>query len=170
MAAAPLTELMLPAETAGVGAVVIAGGVIGRRSPRIRARLTGWGSATGLPTWNPGWLSEPEATTARAAAAAYQRAGLDEARIGYLELTDLSPSLTAPLRAALRASHLPDHQVNRTGGVRSNHPGIANGLLRIIEATEALADGVDGAAIVHATDDLMGLVSATTSVLVLEAA
>lgn len=166
-AAAPLTELMLPAETAGVGAVVLASGMSGRRSPRIRARLTGWGSATGLPTWNPAWLRNPTEAASRAATEAYTRAGLTPDRIAHLEMTDLSPALTAPLREALQAGHLSAEAINHKGGVRSNHPGIGAGLLRVIEATEALGD--DGAAVVHATDDLMGLVSATTSVLVLEA-
>jgi hypothetical protein len=170
VAASPLTELMLPAETAGVGALVIAGGVVGRRSARVRARLAGFGSATGLPSTNPAWLRQPTEAAQRAASAAYARAGIDPASIGYAEITDLSPSLTGPLRHALGIDHLAEGKVNRLGGVRSNHPGIASGLLRIIEASEAIVDGEsDGPVAVHATDDLMGLVSATTSVLVLEA-
>ena len=168
----PLTELMLPAETAGVGVIVLAGNVLGRRSPRVRARLAGWGSATGRPTTNPQWLLDPVGAAQRAAADAYKRAGLASgSEIGYGEITDLSPSMTEPLRQALDIAHLPLEKINRMGGVRSSHPGIASGLLRLIEATEAIAAGEsDGRpVVVHGTDDLMGLVSATTSITVLEA-
>lgn len=171
MYAAPLTDLMLPAESAGVGVLVLAGGVMGRRSPRARARLAGWGSVTGRATTSPQWLRDPAEASGRAAAQAFVRAGIESGAIGYAEITDLAPSLTAPLRKALGIGHLPVEKVNRTGGARSAHPGIASGLLRLIEATEALRDGeADGSpALVHTTDDLMGLVSATTSVTVLEA-
>lgn len=168
----PLTDLMMPAEAAGVGVIVLGGNVLGRRSPRVRARLAGWGSATGLATTNPLWLLDPAGAAKRAAADAYRRAGLASgAEIGYAEITDLSPSMTAPLRIALGIEHLAPEKVNRHGGVRSVHPGIAGGVLRLIEATEAMAAGEsDGRpVVVHGTDDLMGLVSATASVTVLEA-
>lgn len=169
-AASPLTELMLPAENAGVGVMVIAGGVVGRRSARVRARLAGFGSATGLPSTNPAWIREPTEAARRAANAAYARAGIDPASIGYAEITDLSPSITGPLRRALAIEHLAEDKVNRHGGVRSSHPGVASGLLRLIEASEAIVDGEsEGPVVVHATDDLMGLVSSTHSVMVLEA-
>jgi len=42
-------------------------------------------------------------------------------------------------------------------------------MLRVIEATDNLASGIEGAAVVHAADDLCGLVTSTSNVLVLEA-
>lgn len=171
MAAAPLTELMLPAESSGVTAVVIAAGVTGRRCPRPQARLRGWGTATGPATSNPDWLNSPNATAARAAADAYRRANItDTSVIAGVEMSDLSPTLSSGLLESLQLSHLTPQQVNPSGGVRSNFPGIGNGLLRIVEAAEALSTGeFDGVAVVHSSDDLMGLVSSTESVLVLEA-
>jgi hypothetical protein len=168
----PLTELMLPAETAGAGAVVLSAGVPGRRAPRKQARVTGWGMATAPATAQPEWLATPGAATARAADDAYRVAGIERPaeRVASVELTDLSPALTPELVEALRLSDLPDGRVNPSGGVRANHPGIANGLLRVIEATEGLAAGDGDVAVAHTTDDLMGLVSSTASVLVLERA
>jgi hypothetical protein len=169
MAMAPLTELMLPAASAGVGAIVLASGVVGRRCPHIMSRVRGWGSATSPSPGRRAWLENPTAAAARAARDAYRRAELDPAEVAYVEMTDLSPALTGELAEALQLSHVADR--NRSGGVRSNHPGIANGLLRIIEGSEAIAESERGQnAVVHAADDLMGLTSSTSSVLVLEAA
>jgi hypothetical protein len=168
---APLTELMLPAASSGIGAMVIASGVVGRRSPNVRARLAGWGTATGPATTQPAWLTDPAASARLAASAAYKRAGISNLleAVSYLELTDLSPSLTKDLVDAMNLGHLSNAQRNLSGGVRSNHPGIANGLLRLMEASNELtAHGKGARAVVHAADDLMGLVSSTTSVLVLE--
>lgn len=171
MVAAPLTELMLPAESSGVAAVVIAAGVTGRRCARPKARLAGWGTSTGSATSNPEWLLAPTATAARAAEDAYRRAGIeDTSAINLVEMSDLTPALTGDLLESLELTHLDSDQVNASGGVRSNYPGIANGLLRIIEASDGLTRGnASGVAVVHSTDDLMGLVSSTASVLVLEA-
>jgi hypothetical protein len=166
---APLTALMLPAASAAVGAVVLAGGVAGRRCPRPLGRLIGWGQATAPSTADPRWLAQPGEATGRAARAAYARAGLTDPaeQVGTLEMTDLSPAVTPELLAALQLEKLPADRVNPSGGVRSNHPGIANGLLRVIEAGDGLAAG-GGTAVVHTTDALCGLVSSTATVLVLE--
>jgi len=171
MVVAPLTELMLPAESSGVAAVVIAVGITGLRCPRPQARLAGWGSATGVATSNPDWLLSPTAPAAQAAADAYRRAGIeDTTAITAVEMSDLTPAISADLLDSLQLGHLSAEQVNASGGVRSNFPGIANGLLRIIEVSEAMAQrGSPGLAVAHSADDLMGLVSSTSSVLVLEA-
>jgi hypothetical protein len=171
MAVAPLTELMLPAASAGVGVLVVAAGVAGRRCPNPVARISGWGKATAPATANASWLSEPCAATAIAREKAFGLAGLTDppARVEVLEMTDLSPALTGELLLALDLADLPRDRVNASGGVRSNHPGIANGILRVIEASEALATVAGGgAAVVQSMDDLCGLVSSTATVLVLE--
>lgn len=168
--AAPLTELMLPAESTGVAAVVIAAGVTGRRCPRPLAKVKGWGSATGPATSNSEWLTDPTSPAARAAADAYRRAGLqDTSEVRGVEMSDLTPALTAELLSSLNLTHLPQDRVNSSGGVRSNYPGLANGLLRIIETSESLAQReFPELAVAHSADDLMGLVSSTASVLVME--
>jgi hypothetical protein len=165
----PLTELMLPASSAGAGAVVLSADVLGRRSPRPQARITGWGMATSGGVSQSSWLERPAAATGRAADQAYVRAGLVDAseQVDLVELSDLSPALSGELLAALRLEHLDPEQVNPSGGVRANHPGIANGLLRVIEASEAVSEGA-GCAVAHGMDDLCGLVSSTASVVVLE--
>lgn len=171
VAMAPLTELMLPAASAGVGVLVLASGVAGRRCPNPMARLTGWGSATAPPTTNGGWLYEPYAATAKARERAYHRAGITAVaeRVSFAEMTDLSPALTPELVTALGLGDLPESQLNPSGGVRANHPGNAAGVLRVIDSAESLAESSEPAtAVVHATDDLLGLVSSTSNVLVLE--
>ena len=171
LVAAPLTQLMLPASSAGVGAVVLGVGVNGRRCPNPLARLTGWGSATSRNTSDSAWLNNSAAAATAASTRAYARAGIvDPAnQVGSVEMTDLSPSVSAELLSGLGLESLPAEKVNPSGGVRSNYPGIANGLLRLIEATDNLSTHSDGAAVVHAADDLCGLVNSTSNVLVLEA-
>lgn len=168
----PLTQLMLPATATGVGAVVLAAGALGNRCPNPLARVTGWGMATGSSSSQLGWLDDPGGASARAAARAYQRAGIThvDEEIESLEMTDLSPALTTELLDALQLRSLSPEQINQSGGVRSNFPGNANGLLRFIEAAENVAGQRSrGRAVAHAMDDLSGLVTSTASVLVLEA-
>ena len=167
----PLTELMLPAASTGVGVVVLAAGALARRSTNPLARVTGWGMATGLASHQLGWLDNPAGATRRAATDAYRRAGLERPleQVECLEMSDPSPALSAELLDALGLSDLAPEWVNPSGGVRSNYPGNANGVLRLIEAAEALAKGeARGHAVAHAMDDLSGLVTSTSSVLVLE--
>jgi hypothetical protein len=166
--ATPLTELMLPASAAGVGALVLSTGVQARRCPQPQARIAGWGLASAPHTSDPLWLTSPAEATAHAGAQAYARAEIDGTdTIEVAEVTDLSPALTDDLLAALRLDTLAPSAVNPSGGVRANHPGIANGMLRTIEAAERCADGATHA-VAHSSDDLMGLVSSTAGVLVLE--
>jgi acetyl-CoA acetyltransferase len=160
----PLTRLMLPAAAAGLGSVVLSIGATARRYPRVRARVTGWGWATSQATSQPEWLTDPSAATRRAADQAYARAGVDPAQIAAAEMTDLSPCLTGEIAGALRLDD-PPHR-NRSGGVRGNYPGIANGLLRLIELTDTIAAGPGPTlGVAHSVDDLCGLISSTASVL-----
>ncbi|MCK8671574.1 hypothetical protein M1M07_10635 [Rhodococcus sp. HM1] len=171
MAVAPLTQLMLPASSAGVGALILGLGVSARRCPQPLARLTGWGTATSRNSSDPRWLSDPSEAARTARERAYARADITDpaSQVGSVEMTDLSPALSPSLLKALDLESLPGDRVNPSGGVRSNYPGIANGMLRVIEATDNLASGIEGAAVVHAADDLCGLVTSTSNVLVLEA-
>jgi acetyl-CoA acetyltransferase len=171
MIVAPLTELMMPASAAGVGAVVLATDVVTARLPRPLARIAGWGMSVSGGADDLAWLDDPAAATRAAANAAYEVAGVDNpsADIDAAELTDLSPALTPEIIAALGIADLDHEQVNASGGVRSNFPGIANGLLRLIEAAEAVA-APDGPhrAVAHSVDDLSGLVTSAATVFVLE--
>lgn len=172
LATSPLTELMLPAASAGVAVTVLSVGVAGRRSRNPLARIAGWGKATSPATSNPEWLDAPYAATAKARRSAYRLAGLRSPAesVDFVEMADLSPALSPELLTALALDGLADERVNPSGGVRSNHPGIAGGLLRVIDASERLASDPDARrAVVHTTDDLCGLVSSTSTVLVLEA-
>lgn len=172
---APLTELMLPAASTGVGTIVLAADVVARRSLRPLARVTGWGMATAPRSSSPEWLDEPAAATKRAAEQAYALAGITSAaeQIDLIEMTDLTPALSAELLAALAFGDASPDRVNPSGGVRANFPGIANGALRLIEAAEAVSRGGDRIgdkkrSVAHSMDDLCGLVSSTATVLVLE--
>lgn len=172
LAVAPLTELMLPATSAGVGVLVLSVGVAGRRCPHPLAKIVGWGKATAPSTSNRGWLEQPYAATVKARESAYARAGLTDpkSQVDIVEMTDLSPALSVELLEALDLTGVPRERINPSGGVRANHPGIAGGVLRVVDATDALAADADATtAVVHTTDDLCGLVSSTSTVLVLEA-
>lgn len=172
---APLTELMLPAVSTGVGAIVLAADVVARRSLRPITRIAGWGMSTAPRSSSPGWLDDPAAATRRAADQAYALAGIAEAaeQIDVVEMTDLTPALSPELLAALAFTDINPERVNPSGGVRANFPGIANGALRLIEATEAVSadagrTGEKRRSVAHSMDDLSGLVSSTATVLVLE--
>lgn len=170
----PLTEPMLPAQTAAVGAMVLTSEPRGRRVPRARARLRGWASATSGTLWGGEWLDDPARPTRAAAQRARAHAGLaDDDVITSVTMTDLTPALTAPtLQALAVGKDLPDASTNARGTVRTNYPGLANGLLRCVEALDDLAATSAGAtparALVHSVDNLAGLMSSTATVLVLE--
>lgn len=171
MTAAPLTRLMLPASSAGVGALILGLGVSARRCPQPIAKISGWGSATSRSTSDPRWLADPGEAAAAARVRAYSRAGITDpsSQVRAVEMTDLTPALTPTLLDALDLGSLPEDRVNPSGGVRSSYPGIANGMLRLIEAADHLDSTSGGAVVVHAADDLCGLVTSTSNVLVLEA-
>ena len=158
-----------------MGVLVLAADVVARRSLHPSARVTGWGMSTAPRSSSPGWLDDPAAASRRAAEQAYALAGITNAaqQIDVVEMTDLSPALSPELLAALAFADADAGRVNPSGGVRANFPGIANGALRLIEATESLSDdgGGNGAkrrSVAHSMDDLSGLVSSTATVLVLE--
>jgi hypothetical protein len=171
-AAWPLTRPMLPALSSGVVSLVLASDARARRSRQIHARIRGC-AMSGTPyTWNPEWLIDATAATRRAASRAYRRAGISSpaSEIEVAEITALTPALHAPTVNALQLDSLDEKQVNPSGGVRSNFPGLANGLLRVIETVETLKNGEgSGIGVAHAVDYLLGTVSSNASVLVVEA-
>jgi hypothetical protein len=168
--ATPLTRPMLPAQSAAIGAIVIGVGVRALRTVNPLARIRGWGSANGRPAFHPEWLDSPGAAAGTAATAAYRRAGLpDGSSVELAEITDLTPAVTDDLVAALQLGHLDADAVNASGGPRANYPGIANGVLRAADASRAIAERPAGSlALSHSTDDLMGLIGASNTVLILE--
>lgn len=165
---APLTELMLPAETTGAVAVVLGSVTRGRRAARARALLTGWGQGGGGTTSPGAWLTSAGEASAAAGAAALRRAGLRPQDIDVVELTAATPALHHELLRALALSGLDDDDVNPSGGVRSCWPGVANGGLRLLEAVERL-ESRGGRGLVHSADLLTGSVVDSPTVLTLEA-
>lgn len=169
----PLHDLMLPGHSTGAVAVVLASPARAGRCQGRSARITGLGHATGAYTWGADWLTDAGAATRRAAEQAYRTAGLDDPResVAYAELSAPTPALHTDYLAALGlASSLTTKDVNMSGGMRSNYPGLANGGLRLLEAVEQLEHLSSGArAVSHSVDTVTGLVSEDVSVLVVEA-
>jgi acetyl-CoA acetyltransferase len=170
----PLHDLMLPGHSTGAVAVVLASPARAGRCRGRSARITGLGHATGSYTWTADWLSDAGAPTRRAAERAYGLAGLDDPgeAIGYAEISAPTPALHAEYLNALGlASSLRSKDVNASGGMRSNYPGLANGGLRLLEAMEQLERRSGGSrAVSHSVDTLTGSVSEDVTVLVVEAA
>lgn len=164
-----LTELMLPADCTGAVAVVVGSLARARRALAPRAVLTGWGQGTADTTASGSWLLDPAAPTRTAAAEAYRRAGLAEPgeQVGAAEITAASPALIGPTLDALRLTKLGTDRVSPSGGVASACPGVANGLLRLLETVEWLEQH-GGTAVSHSTDLLTGPVGETATVLVAE--
>jgi len=169
----PLHDLMLPGHSTGAVAVVLASPARAGRCQGRSARITGLGHATGAYTWSAEWLTDVGAPTRRAAEQAYRTAGLDGAEsIAYAELSAPTPALHADYLEALGlASSLTPKDVNASGGMRSNYPGLANGGLRLLETVEQLERLSGGSrAVSHSVDTLTGSVSEDVTVLVVEAA
>jgi acetyl-CoA acetyltransferase len=165
----PLHELMLPADSTGAVAVILASPARAGRCLGRDARLTGLGHATGGYTWSGEWLSDPAATTRRAADMAFAQAGLRAEDITLAEVSAPTPALHQPYLNALSLSAAAS--VNASGGVRSNFPGLANGALRLLEVVEQLAPCPAGtSAVSHSVDTETGVVSEDVTVLVVEAA
>ena len=176
VAAWPLTDLMLPAFSTGSISVVLASQARARRCRRRHGWITGWGLGNTAYTWNPQWLLDPMAGTRRAASRAYRQAGVHDpgSEISLAEVTALSPALLQPAIDALSLTELPAERINPSGGVRSNFPGFANGLLRLLEClTELETLGVEAGrqprGVAHASEYLTGTASANASVIVVEA-
>jgi acetyl-CoA acetyltransferase len=168
-----LRELMLPGESTGAIAVVLASRARARRAHGRRGALTGWGQAGGDTTGSGRWLTDPAASARLAADRAYALAGVDEPadQVDLVELTAATPALLDPVVEALGLAKADGaaERVNPSGGVRSNFPGLCNGGLRLLEAVRAL-ESTAGArrAVVHATDLITGPACDTATVLVVE--
>jgi hypothetical protein len=166
----PLTELMLPAETTGAVALVLATPERARALGGARAHLVAHGMSAGGGLGTGDWLSAPQVAAKRAAEQAYRRAGVIEAgrEFDVAELTAPSPAMREPLVHALGLGGLANERISPSGGVRSSFPGVANGALRLLEAVEWLERNDGRRALVHSVDTLTGPMSATTTVTVLE--
>ncbi|MFE6509461.1 hypothetical protein ACFVDI_20945 [Nocardioides sp. NPDC057767] len=164
----PLHELMLPAESTGAVAVVLASPARAGRCLGRDARLTGLGHATGEYTWSGNWLTGPEATTRRAAQMAYAQARVTPEQVRLAEISAPTPALHACYLDALGAA---PQSVNASGGLRSNYPGLANGGLRLLEVIEQLERHEAGTVgLSHSVDTETGIVSEDATVLIVEAA
>ncbi|OBG89434.1 hypothetical protein A5699_13580 [Mycobacterium sp. E802] len=169
----PLHELMLPAASTGAIAVVLASPARAGRCLGRNARITGFGHATGSYTWSGSWLADPAATTRRAVQSALATAGLsaDDCAPVVVEATALTPALHRPIVAALGIDEQSAAQINPSGGVRANHPGLANGALRLLEVIEHLQDHPNGSlGVAHSVDAITGPVSDDVTAFVVEAA
>lgn len=172
--ATPLTELMLPAYSTGAAAVVLASPARAARASSRGAIITGVGHATGAYLESTEWLRNPEASTARAAAAAYRTAGIANPAdtVGLVEFTAPSIALYQPLLDALGVNKNLDHGfINPSGGAAANYPGLANGVLRLLEVVERLEDQSDRrTGVVHSVDTITGTAALDSTVLVVEGA
>lgn len=167
----PLHELMLPAHSTGAVAVVLASPARAGRALGRSARITGLGHATGQYTWGGQWLTDPGAPTERAATMALRQAGITAADIGLAEISAPTPALhEAYLDALGLRDHLTSKDINASGGLRSNFPGLANGALRLLEVVEQLEERGGGRGISHSVDTQTGTVSEDVTVMVVEAA
>lgn len=167
----PLHDLMLPGHSTGAVAVVLASPARAGRALGRSARLTGLGHATGQYTWSGQWLTDPGAPTRRAATMAYGQAGIAPDKIDLAEISAPTPALHHPYLDALGlADVLSDKQVNASGGLRSNFPGLANGALRLLEAVELLEQNGASRAVAHSVDTETGTVSEDVTVMIVEAA
>ncbi len=169
----PLHELMLPAQSTGAIAVVLASPARAGRCLGRTARITGFGHATGSYTWSGEWLQDPAATTRRAAEKAYAGAGLTADLLAptVLEATALTPALHDPIVAALGIGASAGTDINPSGGVRANFPGLANGALRLLEVVEGLQDTPAGTVgVAHSVDSITGPISDDVTTFVVEAA
>ena len=168
----PLTRLMLPeVETAAVG-IVLASPQRARLCRRRRAVIAGHGISNGGALSTNEWLTEPDASTRRAAQQAYARAGLDDPgeMIDVVELTAPSAALIGPMRTALGVAELDDRLINPGCGALGGSAGAATGAVRVADALHWLDHyGHAGSrAVAHSVDGLTGTVAATTTVHVLE--
>lgn len=172
----PLTELMLPAESMAAVALVIGTEPRARRARQIHAWLSGWASATTSALDDSRWIDDPWATTRDAVERAYAMAEVNDpsADVDMVELTSLTPAMRDAGLDALGLANLAADQVNASGGPTADFPGLANGAARVVDAIEQLeqadrhASGRPRRAVVHAMDNVMGTISSTATILVLE--
>jgi acetyl-CoA acetyltransferase len=167
----PLHQLMLPAHSGGAVAAVLASPARAGRCIGRSARITGFGHATGQYTWTGQWLTDPGEPTRRAAMTAYTQSGVSAPaeQIELVEVSAPTPALHTPYLAALGLGPLCAGRVNASGGMRSNYPGLANGVLRLLEVVEGLESKPGVRAVSHSVDTITGLVSEDVTVIVVEA-
>lgn len=165
----PLHELMLPAEATGAAAIVLASPARAGRCLGRDVRLTGFGHATGAYMWDGRWITDPAATSRRAATMARSHAGLATGDIALAEISAVTPALHPLYVDALELAAAA--RLNPSGGMRSNYPGLANGALRLLEVVDRIGDLPAGtAALSHSVDVVTGLVSEDVTVIAVEAA
>lgn len=167
----PLTELMLPAYSTGAAAVVLASPARAARANSRGAIITGVGHATGAYLETTEWLRDPGASTARASQAAYRTAGIADAAaaVDLVEFTAPSIALYQPLLDALGLDkNLPLASVNPSGGAAANYPGLANGVLRLLEVVERIESSDHKTGVVHSVDTITGTAALDATVLVVE--
>ncbi|RHW28341.1 hypothetical protein D0Z08_05050 [Nocardioides immobilis] len=164
----PLHELMLPAYSTGAVAIVLASPARAGRCLGRDARLTGLGHATGGYTWPGEWLTDPGATSRRAARMALAQAAVSPDQIELAEISAPTPALHRPYVDALGVGG--ETTINASGGLRSNFPGLANGALRLLEVVDLLSVRPRGTtAVSHSVDTETGIVSEDVTLLVAEA-
>lgn len=174
MVAWPLRELMLPAESTGAVAVVLASPQRAARCYGRNAVITGTGHATGDYTWSGEWLVQPTETTRRAATLAYRNAGFESGvpPVDLVEFSAPTPALHQLTLDALGLGSLPPDRINPSGGMASNHPGILSSGVRLLDALESVeaAGWPSARAVVHSIDTLTGPIADDATVLIVEVA
>jgi acetyl-CoA acetyltransferase len=169
----PLRELMLPAYAAGAAAVVLASPARAGRCVGRSVRLNGFGHATGAPAGDTAWWRTPGAPTARAVNQALRQTAWTEPSIGIdiVELSGPTPALLPLYRLALTDRCGSDCAAeNRRGGLLSCYAGVANGIVRLVEAVDQVEPvGRGGRLLSHSVDLITGLVAQDVTVLVGEA-
>ncbi|MGW0021440.1 hypothetical protein ACWDUD_24250 [Rhodococcus sp. NPDC003382] len=166
-----LTELMLPAHSAGAVAVVLASPARAARLPGRNALITGFGRGTGSYLSGTQWLTDVGASTRHAAQTAYRTAGVTAAaeQIDLVEFTAPTASMYHPLLEALGLDGLAADRVNTWGSAAGVYPGLANGAARLVDAVDRLGEAAGGTtAVVHSVDTVTGAVALDSTVLVVQ--
>ncbi|HEY9264920.1 MAG TPA: hypothetical protein VIQ11_09975 [Mycobacterium sp.] len=166
-----LTELMLPAHSAGAVAVVLASPARAARLSGRDALIVGAGRGTGGYAYGDRWLTDIGSSTRHAAAGAYRSAGITsaESEVDLVEFTAPTASMYGPLLEALGLDSLADDRVNAWGAAAGLYPGLANGAVRLADTLDRLAHtGTGATAVVHSVDTVTGAVALDSSVLVVQ--
>ena len=147
MVASPLRQLMMARQVDGAVAIVLASEEFARRITPAPVWVTGMGTSM---DGNVFAMREPGLTSCAAAAnMAYQRAGIEPAKLGLAEVSATSVvaellslealGLAPPGRAIdLYRGGGKGPTVNRSGGALPANPIMATGLVRLAEAAEQL--------------------------------
>lgn len=168
LVASPLRELMMARPVDGAVAIVLASESFARRLSPAPAWITGMGASM---DGNVFGMREPGLPACAAAARmAYERAGIDPAKLGLAEvsatsaITELLSLEALGLADAGRAIELyrgrKGPAVNPSGGALPANPIMATGLVRLAEAAENLwghrgtGPSAAGNAVVHASSGI----------------